>query len=248
MIARSARGAPKPCTEHPPILCRLTHVADRTIVLAARRLSSDGQSNALVMRRSRVRIPKAALWKPQDSLAVTWGFCFYRIRRRRRARAARLPAVSVLVSVEGSGWGMKWSPIRRMASFERCDLPFTYRRVWLICVCRRISMIVGMSTPQLVQDRAHCVATSVVEATVTDARFRQKLLKLLPVVTGVDGAAIGPGEHGAARPDLPACGHGCTPLKRRYAPMPECLTTASGHSMRPWRPFRPAPMIETRTW
>jgi hypothetical protein len=30
----------------------------------------------LVMRRSRVGIPKAAPWKPQDSLAVKWGFCF----------------------------------------------------------------------------------------------------------------------------------------------------------------------------
>ena len=40
-------------------------------------------AHGLVMRRSRVRIPKAALRKPQDSLAVTWGFCFYRIRRRR---------------------------------------------------------------------------------------------------------------------------------------------------------------------
>ena len=33
------------------------------MVWTARRLSSDGQSNALVMRRSRVRIPKAAPWE-----------------------------------------------------------------------------------------------------------------------------------------------------------------------------------------
>ncbi|MFI0716613.1 hypothetical protein ACH4SK_39740 [Streptomyces inhibens] len=35
----------------------------------------------------------------------------------------------------------------RIACFGRCDLPFTWRRVRLIGVCRRISMIVGMSTP-----------------------------------------------------------------------------------------------------
>jgi hypothetical protein len=31
-------------------------------------------NSALVMRRSRVRIQKAAHGRPQDSLAVTWGF------------------------------------------------------------------------------------------------------------------------------------------------------------------------------
>ena len=79
LLARCAGPAVRPPgagTEHPRKLCRLADVADRTMVRTARRLSSDGQSNALVMRRSRVRIPKAALWKPQDSLAVTWGFFF----------------------------------------------------------------------------------------------------------------------------------------------------------------------------
>src|SRR5690606_26641940 len=51
---------PRACAKHPSELCRLTVVVDRTMVPTARRLSSDGQSNALVMRRSRVRIPKAA--------------------------------------------------------------------------------------------------------------------------------------------------------------------------------------------
>lgn len=50
-----------------------------------------------------------------------------------------------------------------------------------------------------------------------------------------------------ARPDLRASGHGCMPLKQSCAPMPECLMTADGRSMRPRRPFRPAPMTETRT-
>ncbi|MFB7757725.1 hypothetical protein ACFC18_50520, partial [Streptomyces sp. NPDC056121] len=61
--------------------------------------------------------------------AVTWGFCFYWIRRRRRARATLLPTVSVpvsvLVSLVGSGAGVKASPMRRMTSFEGADRPFT---------------------------------------------------------------------------------------------------------------------------
>jgi hypothetical protein len=43
-------------------------------------------AHGLVMRRSRVRIPKAALWK--NSLAVTWGFCFYRCVRNDSMRSA----------------------------------------------------------------------------------------------------------------------------------------------------------------
>jgi hypothetical protein len=73
---------------------------------AARRLSSVGQSNALVMRRSRVRIPKAALWKPQDSLAVTWGFCFS-------------------VTFRGRGWSAQRAHRRRCEAEVR---PFLQRR------------------------------------------------------------------------------------------------------------------------
>jgi hypothetical protein len=37
--------------------------------------------------------------------------------------------------------------MRSMAVFARWDLPLTYRRVWPIWEWRRISMIVGRSTP-----------------------------------------------------------------------------------------------------
>jgi hypothetical protein len=54
------------------------------------------------------------------------GFFVQRMRRRRRERAARVSAVSLLVSVGpeigadgGDGEGTKNSPIRRMASLDR---------------------------------------------------------------------------------------------------------------------------------
>src|SRR5690606_37434168 len=63
---------PRACAKHPSELCRLTVVVDRTMVPTARRLSSDGQSNALVMRRSRVRIPKAAPSEARLGLSLSW--------------------------------------------------------------------------------------------------------------------------------------------------------------------------------
>ncbi|MBW8701820.1 hypothetical protein MBT84_19625 [Streptomyces sp. MBT84] len=55
----------------------------------------------LVMRRSRVRIPKAARPKPQPRVTLSWGFCVQWMRRRRRARAVPM-CMSVGMSTPSS--------------------------------------------------------------------------------------------------------------------------------------------------
>jgi hypothetical protein len=157
-----------------------------------------------------------------------------RIRRRRRARAARVSGVSVLVSVGASGRGVKASPIRRIASLGRRDLPFTYRRGRLVCGCRRVFMIVSMSTPGSFGSCRRWGGSRRADGGRRSAPFGRGFVRCLPAAwsggQGGQGGQEGQDEHGGR--DVPVPGGQCRKHDLRApAKGPGVLPVGRGHRM-----------------